>query len=140
MTEHRLGRPGWTCLADGDEWPCGQARKALLGHYGQDFEAAARHLLYLMGWAPENAADALGVPAATLYRRIVGWTLPKEHTCRACGVRGHDVLPGLPPRLFPCKGRVVPPMRGPRSCDGAAATQPAPRDTPTADDEPDSWE
>lgn len=48
-------------------------------------------------------ARNLGLPSeATLYHRFVGWTLGRDRTCRVCGSRRHDVLPGLPPRLFPC--------------------------------------
>jgi hypothetical protein len=50
-----------------------------------------------------TATNHIQTPApATLYHRFVRWTLPKATTCRVCGKRGHDVLPGFPPRLFPC--------------------------------------
>lgn len=94
----------------------------LLDHYGDDHEAAAQHMLYLMGTARENAARALGIAPAKLYRRFVSWTLPKGHTCRMCGTRGHEVLPGWPIRLFPCDGSAVQRLTEPEDEQGACAT------------------
>lgn len=60
-------------------------------------------LTVLMAWLTEPASHdlGLGTPAA-LFRRFVGWTLSPATRCRVCSSRAHDVLPGLPPRLFPC--------------------------------------
>lgn len=49
------------------------------------------------------AATDLGVlRPAKLYRRFVAWTLPSGTRCRACRSHRHDLLPDIPPRLFPC--------------------------------------
>jgi hypothetical protein len=51
----------------------------------------------------DAAAADLGLSSpAMLYHRFVTWTLERDHTCRACGKRDHDALPGLPPRFVPC--------------------------------------
>lgn len=97
-SEHRAERPLWSCTVDGAAWPCEAARRELLAQRSADPLALAVHLSYLMG----VAADDLGVPDPTkLYRRFVAWSLPADRACRVCGRRGHDVLPGVPPRLAP---------------------------------------
>jgi hypothetical protein len=51
-----------------------------------------------------QAASDLGLADPTrLYRRFLAWTLPEDATCRLCGSASHDAIPGLPPRLLPCK-------------------------------------
>lgn len=98
-SEHRAERPLWTCAVDGLAWPCEAARHALRQQYSAaDPLTLAVHLSYLMG----VAADDLSVSdQAKLYRRFVAWSLPADRACRVCGRRGHDVLPGVPPRLAP---------------------------------------
>lgn len=95
---HTPKRPLWTCQLCGDAWPCRVVRKVLAEAHA-DPETLARRMLSLAEWA----AGDLGMPSpALLYRRFVAWTLDKDHCCRVCGKRGHDVLPGVPPRYFPC--------------------------------------
>jgi hypothetical protein len=99
--EHRPLRPQWTCAGDGQPWPCPLAR-FILARHAPDPEALARHLLALL----QAAGEDLGVSPSRLYRRFAAWTLPDDTRCRACGRSGHDVLPQVPPRLFPCDGVV----------------------------------
>jgi hypothetical protein len=86
-------------MVDGDDWPCELARKTLV-EYHTDQQALTRQLVHLMSLA----ADDLRVGPARLCRRFMTWTLPNGMACRVCGRPGHDVLPGAPPRLFPCDG------------------------------------
>jgi hypothetical protein len=95
--EHRPLQPEWICAGDGKRWPCMTAQTILLAHQ-PDRETLARHLLHLAA----EAAEDLNIGPARLYRRFVGWALPDEAACRLCGRGGHDVLPGVPPRLLPC--------------------------------------
>jgi hypothetical protein len=96
-------------------------------------------MLYLMALARENAADAFGVAPARLYRRFVAWTLPKDNACRVCTRGGHDVLPGLPPCLFPCGRRVIPPIGEPedRRSRYTAPEKASIDPSSTLDDEPE---
>jgi hypothetical protein len=103
--EHNLQRPQWTCHADGGDWPCELDRKLLREAY-PDADDLARYMLGLV----VQAALELGVPEAKLYRRFVAWTLPEGRVCRVCGRAGHDVLAGVPPRLFPCDGYAIEPL------------------------------
>jgi hypothetical protein len=62
----------------------------------------ARH----MAWLQAAAALDLAIhEPASLYRRFVLWTSDEPGQCRRCGRSGHQALPGLPPRLFPCRLR-----------------------------------
>jgi hypothetical protein len=102
VNDHQPRRPQWSCRACGDAWPCAPARKLLSEAHQQNPEALAMQLVRLTG----PAATDLGKPTpALLYIRFVAWTLDPNHTCRVCGGRRHDVLPGVPIRFFPC-GRI----------------------------------
>jgi hypothetical protein len=97
---HRVQRPQWTCVTDGEPWPCDPARTMMAKGWGDDTDALAGMLTVLMG----QAADELHQSDPTrLYRRFVGWVYGSGHGCRICGKRGHDVIPGVPPRLVPCE-------------------------------------
>jgi hypothetical protein len=67
-------------------------------------------LPYLMGQA---SAELWMTDPTRLYRRFVAWTLDKDAACRVCGKAGHDVLPGLPHRFFPCDGYPIEPIHRP---------------------------
>jgi hypothetical protein len=67
-------------------------------------------LPYLMGQA---SAELWMTGPTRLYRRFVAWTLDKDAACRVCGKAGHDVLPGLPHRFFPCDGYPIEPIHRP---------------------------
>lgn len=82
---------------DGDPWPCADARRTFPCGIA-DRELLVRHLLDIA----TRAAGDLRVAPAGLYHRFVAWALPGGTSCRVCGTHRHDVLPGLPPRLFPC--------------------------------------
>jgi hypothetical protein len=99
VNDHRPRRPQWSCRACGEAWPCAPAQKLLSEAYHQNPEALAAHLVRLTGLA---AADLSEPVPASLYGRFVAWTLDRNRTCRVCGGRRHDVLPGLPIRFFPC--------------------------------------
>lgn len=99
MSEHRVERPQWTCGIDGQDWPCELARKQLTEIHRAEPEILTR----LTAMLAMIAAVDLGISSpAFLYRRFVAWTLDSTTRCRVCDRRGHDVLPGLPPRVFPC--------------------------------------
>jgi hypothetical protein len=99
MREHRVQRPQWTCRIDDQDWPCESARRQLMDIHRDDPDVLTRLLATLV----MVAAVDLGTPSpALLYRRFVAWTLGPATRCRVCLRRGHDVLPGLPPRVFPC--------------------------------------
>ena len=99
MNDHQPSRPDWSCDTCSRPWPCELVRKTLTEAYQHDTDTLTAYLVRLTG----PAARDLGVPSeATLYHRFVAWTLHREHACRVCGRRDHDVLPGLPPRHFPC--------------------------------------
>jgi hypothetical protein len=99
--EHQVRRPEWLCGTDGGEWPCGGARKLLAEAYRDMPDALARYLAHFM----DQAATDLGLSTpSVLYRRFLGCTLHPDEACRVCGRSGHTVVPGLPPRLFPCDG------------------------------------
>jgi hypothetical protein len=90
-----------------ETWPCRAARTALTEAVTSD--VLIERLLWLMATAEVD----LKVAPAHLYRRFVGWNFPDGTACRVCGRAGHDVLPGQPPRLFPCKGQTLTPLRQP---------------------------
>jgi hypothetical protein len=73
----------------------------LAGAYGGGSLTLARHLADLMSLA---VADLAVADPTKLYRRFLKWTLNKGVCCGACGKPGHAVIPGVPPRLVPCKG------------------------------------
>jgi hypothetical protein len=97
---HKPARPSWVCLEDNEPWPCELARKQL-GEIFLDNEARlSAHMVWLMA----AAARDLGLPdPSKLYRRFVRWTADDRAACGRCGRSGHQALPGLPPRLFPCE-------------------------------------
>jgi hypothetical protein len=98
---HRPERFSWRCREDGNEWPCGLARKALATAFADDGELS-RHMARLQLLAAEELAVA---DPAKLYDRFVRWTEPAQVTCGRCQMSRHRALPGLPPRLFPCNLR-----------------------------------
>lgn len=107
MTDHHPTRPLWQCCSCRTDWPCQSVTGLVAALSAIDREQFAGRMTRLMS----VAADELGpVSPARLYRRFVGWVLEEGHRCRVCEKRGHDVLPGLPPRLFPCDGRPVEPV------------------------------
>jgi hypothetical protein len=108
VIRHQPVRPQWTCGTDEDAWPCTPVRTMLTQRYRDDHEALARHMLLVVAWAAED----LGVGPASLYGRFVRWSLPSNSACRVCGRSGHDVLPGVPPRLFPGDDRVIRSVHG----------------------------
>jgi hypothetical protein len=99
---HRPARPGWRCQVDGDEWPCRLARKALTAAFVGNEAGLSYHVARLQIAAAEDLAVA---DPAGLYGRFVRWTEPTQITCGRCEKTRHRALPGLPPRLFPCKLR-----------------------------------
>lgn len=101
LTEtHSVQRPQWTYVIDGDNWPCGPARKMTAEAYAGDPDGMVAYLARLM----DQAAVDLGLDNPTrLYRRFIAWTLPDDQACRLCGKAGHDATPGMPPRLIPCE-------------------------------------
>lgn len=97
---HRPRRPGWSCEADGSEWPCHAARKVLTGSFVGDEDGLSRH----MSWLQLTAARDLGVvDPARLYQRFVRWTEPPQAICGRCEKGKHRAIAGMPPRLFPCQ-------------------------------------
>jgi hypothetical protein len=99
MTDHRIRRPQWTCLADGEAWPCENARQHLRNSFQGIEDVLAAHLATLMSAAADDLKQS---NPAKLYRRFVHWALEEKGPCARCGKPGHRAVPGLPPRLFPC--------------------------------------
>jgi hypothetical protein len=110
---HRAQRPEWTCIVDSLPWPCADAQESLTGAYCGGELPLSIHMARLMA----VAADDLRLDdPSLLYQRFVRWTV-KEHDedeqdgakheliCCRCGRKGHDLLPGVPLRLFPCRDR-----------------------------------
>jgi hypothetical protein len=61
-----------------------------------------------------GASDDLAITDPTqLYPRFLGWLLDVNQRCRVCAKPRHDAIPGVPPRLVPCAGRVIDPVRWP---------------------------
>ena len=97
--EHRGQRPSWTCVADDLPWPCDLARKLLVAAYPDPATLTA-----ILGRLMITAAEELHASEPTqLYQRFLAWTMARGECCRVCGRRNHAVVPGLPPRLFPCR-------------------------------------
>jgi hypothetical protein len=97
---HTPARPSWICPQDGESWPCELARKQLAEIFLGSEDRLSAQMARLMG----VAAHDLGLPdSSKLYRRFVRWTVDGAMLqCGRCGRSGHQALPGLPPRLFPC--------------------------------------
>jgi hypothetical protein len=111
MSEHTVYRPAWTCGMCDQDWPCEPARKMIADLHVDDHESLVEQMARLMIWA----LDDLGLAdTVDLYKRFLGWTLPKGHACRVCGKPGHDAIPRVPPRLIPCHGRPIDPLRVPK--------------------------
>jgi hypothetical protein len=96
--EHQAQRPQWTCVVDEYPWPCVPARKLLREAYQGNPMALTSH----MSWLLNAASDDMGLAPGLLYKRFVRWTLDEKDCCRVCGKPGHDVVPGLPPRVGGC--------------------------------------
>lgn len=97
---HAPEREWWLCRACGSEWPCAPARAELEAAVTVDLPGHMAHLMQL-------AAHDLGLSnqPSKLYRRFLHWLTEggKTQRCGRCGRVGHQALPGLPPRLFPCR-------------------------------------
>jgi hypothetical protein len=106
--DHRPERPEWYCGTCGAEWPCEGARKLLGELYLSDPDELARHMSRIMVWA---ARELPSTKPGLLYQRFVRWALPNDSRCRVCGKAGHDFTPGITPRMVPCDGYVVEPLR-----------------------------
>jgi hypothetical protein len=99
---HKPVRPSWHCSDDNEPWPCALVRKQL----GETFLDSEDVLAVHMAWLMAAAARDLGLAdPSKLYRRFVRWTAGDRAVCGRCGHTGHQALPGLPPRLFPCEFR-----------------------------------
>jgi hypothetical protein len=95
---HSPDRPEWTCRVDGLDWPCREAQHELSARFATSPAVLTGHMLHLM----VAATRELNLPSDhQLYWRFITWTLPPGVRCRVCGTRGHDMLPGIPPRLTP---------------------------------------
>jgi len=105
---HRVRRPDWHCATCGSGWPCDGAKKALLDAHRGD----AARLGHQLAWCMAVAIDELAVIDPTqLYQRFLGWLLNVNQVCRVCAKPRHDAIPAVPPRLVPCAGRVIEPVR-----------------------------
>jgi hypothetical protein len=71
--EHTPARPGWTCSACGQEWPCERARYQLSQEYGEQRVNLAVYMATQLG----HAAGELSTATTTeLYQRFIAWTRP----------------------------------------------------------------
>jgi hypothetical protein len=97
---HVPERPSWRCHDDSDPWPCELARRQLSETFLDNESALVAHLARLM----DVAVRDLGLSdPAVLYRRFVRWAEPGVIRCGRCDSPRHRLLPGVPPRLFPCE-------------------------------------
>jgi hypothetical protein len=96
--DRRAQRPQWTCRADCGDWPCPTARKLFAdispgrGSRSHGTHAAThghrRH-------RPRRLRRLVVVPPVRRMDAGAG------RACRVCGRPGHDITPGVPPRLLP---------------------------------------
>lgn len=99
-TAHRVIRPLWMCAVDGQAWPCAPARTMILDLCGGRGTATQRHMAQLMA---QTEAEIGVLDTGALYRRFVAWALAPGERCRVCESTQHAVIPGIPPRLVPCR-------------------------------------
>lgn len=75
-TPHTPLRPLWVCRADGQPWPCGEARLLLTLEFDDNHAGLS---IYLAGLFAEAARDLYhlnphdGPAPEDLFRRFVGW-------------------------------------------------------------------
>lgn len=68
--------PCWDCLACGEEWPCNEAKDALLYEHRENLGLLA---IKMCRWL-EDATPVLiedGAHPDTLFDRFIGWTKPE---------------------------------------------------------------
>ncbi|MFI7081012.1 hypothetical protein ACIBO1_27285 [Micromonospora sp. NPDC049903] len=79
---HTPLRPMWCCRADGQPWPCGEARLLLRVEYDGNATGLS---IYLAGLMYEAMRDLYhlnphdGPDPATLFTRFLGWAAPRRH-------------------------------------------------------------
>ncbi|MEN3306675.1 MAG: hypothetical protein V7603_2877 [Micromonosporaceae bacterium] len=118
--EHLPERPKWQCMECAVDWPCEPVRPMLVSAHSGSRVAVQHH----MAWLLVTAAGELSVAGpAKLFGRFLAWTLDEGQVCRVCGKAGHDFLPGVPPRLMPCDGYAIEPVRRARGGEAAHAGQ-----------------
>lgn len=70
MSMHLPHRPGWTCQACDQQWPCPTRQRELVAEY----EGARVSLtLYLAGCFVDASADLPTAAAGNLYRQFFDW-------------------------------------------------------------------
>ncbi|MFV2103437.1 hypothetical protein [Micromonospora sp. LOL_024] len=79
---HTPLRPMWCCRADGQPWPCGEARLLLRVEYDGNLPGLSIYLVGLMYEAIRdlyqlNPAD--GPTPAALFDRFLAWAAPRRH-------------------------------------------------------------
>lgn len=75
--EHVPDRPGWTCRACNEEWPCAPARAGLTRQYATDPTSIA-----MLMWTrlEEFALDQGPGPLDAAFNRFIAWTRPRGTT------------------------------------------------------------
>lgn len=67
---HAPNRPGWTCIEDGEQWPCDAAKRELRRLFAGK---AVSFATYLTARLEQAAEDLHGIPQDDLLRRFVLW-------------------------------------------------------------------
>lgn len=67
---HAPSRPEWTCVSDGQEWPCEGAKRELRRLFAG---AVVPFAAYLAARLEQAAEDLRDVPEEALLRRFVLW-------------------------------------------------------------------
>lgn len=73
VTQHAPLRPAWTCVADGEPWPCPGARLRLWSDYAGDPTRLAVYMSTLLMTAAADTGSRGALPPE-LFNRFMAWT------------------------------------------------------------------
>ncbi|GAA4682160.1 hypothetical protein Prum_053410 [Phytohabitans rumicis] len=70
---HAPGRPGWTCLACGDGWPCVQRKEQI-----RELTAGDQVLMsiYMRTYLGDACVDLSHLAVEQVKERLMGWVTP----------------------------------------------------------------
>lgn len=72
MTAHRYQRPGWTCEACGEPWPCTERKIKFL----KDYQGRPGELRLVLATFFIDAVEDLTDPIEEIHARFVSWCFP----------------------------------------------------------------